>query len=348
MRHSVRSVLLGTLLSAVPLMAQAQPGAASAAPAPSYKNFKEAYAAGNEALKDRKFKEAVAAYEAAETLASTPKGKSQMANAQGWALLKAKDLEEAKKDFARAVEENGENKVALKNLGFVEYHLYEYGLEGSAILKDAIDHLEASGDDQELLERAKADQAREEGYAKATPGPSPDLSKMGYKDLCAYGDKIQSEGQFKEAMKVYKMAEDVAKSADSKGSAANRQGKLLLDTHRPSEAVSHFERAVAYKLSDKEKKVFLNSLGVSYLAIYDSGKGKGEELQKAVDAFYKMNSIDPSYHHDNLEIALEELKEVDPDAAKAYTVKEENASDSDKSTNDKNDKPKDGDEKGSN
>lgn len=346
MRHSIRPVLLGMLLSPVPLTTQAQTGASVTAP--SYKNFKEAYAAGNDALKDRKFKEAAAAYEAAETLASTPKGKSQMANAQGWAMLKAKDLAEAKKSFARAIEENGENKVALKNLGVVEYHLYEYGLEGAEVLKDSIKNLEASGDDPELLERAKADQAREESYAQATPGPSPDLTKMGYKDLCAYGDKIQGEGQFKEAMKVYKMAEDVARSADSKGSAANRQGKLLLDSHHPSEAVAHFERAVTYKLSDKEMKVFLNSLGVSYLAIYDSGKGKGDELKKAVDVFYKMNSIDPSYHHDNLEMALEELKEVDPDAAKAYTVKDENASDSDKTTNDKTDKPKEGDEKAAN
>ena len=157
MRRSIQSVLFAMLLSSFPWMAQAQTGALTAAP--SYKNFKEAYAAGNDALKDRKFKEAAAAYEAAETLASTSKGKSQMANAQGWAMLKAKDLGEAKKSFARAVEENGENKVALKNLGVVEYHLYEYGLEGAEILKESIKHLEASGDDPELLERAKADQA---------------------------------------------------------------------------------------------------------------------------------------------------------------------------------------------
>jgi tetratricopeptide (TPR) repeat protein len=328
--------------------AQADKGTAPAVE-PTYKNFKEAYAAGNDAIKDRKFKEAAKAYEAAETLASTPKGKSQMANAQGWAMLKAKNLEEAKKDFARAVEENGENKVALKNLGVVEYHLYEYGLEDVSVLKDVVKNLEASGDDPELLERAKADQGREDGYAQVTPGPSPDLTKMGYKDLCAYGDKAQTEGKFKEAMKIYKMAEDVARSPDSKGSAANRQGKLLLDTHHPVDAVAHFERAVTYKLSDKEMKVFLNSLGVAYLAIYDSGKGKGDELKKAVDAFYKMNAIDASYHHDNLELALDELKEVDPEAAKAYMVKDDNAADSDKTTNDKNDKPKaNGEEKSAN
>lgn len=343
-----RWVVLGTLM--IPVWVGAQTDKANApASEPTYKNFKEAYAAGNDAIKARKFEEAAKAYEAAETLASTPKGKSQMANAQGWAMLKARDLEEAKKNFARAVEENGENKVALKNLGVVEYHIYEYGLEDVSILKDAIKNLEASGDDPEALERAKADQAREDSYAQATPEPAPDLTKMSFKDLCAYGDKAQSQGQFKEAMKVYKMAEDIAKSPDSKGSGANRQGKLLLDTHHPVDAVPHFERAITYKLSDKEMKVFLNSLGVAYLAIYDSGKGKGDELKNAVDAFYKMNAIDASYHHDNLELALDELKEVDPDAAKAYTVKDDNSADSDKTTNDKTDKSKaDGEEKSSN
>ena len=68
-----------------------------------------------------------------------------------------------------------------------------------------------------------------------------------------------------------------------------------------------------------------------------------------VGAGAKMNAIDASYHHDNLELALDELKEVDPDAAKAYTVKDDNAADSEKTTNDKNDKPKaDGEEKSAN
>ncbi|HVZ81266.1 MAG TPA: tetratricopeptide repeat protein [bacterium] len=343
-----RWVVLGMFLIPVGAGAQSDKGA-SAQVEPSYGSFKEAYSAGNDALKDRRFKDAAKAYGAAETLASTPKGKSQMANAQGWALLKAKDLEGAQKDFSRAVEQDAGNKVALKNLGVVEYHLYEYGLADAVILADVIKNLEASGDDPELLERAKADQTREESYAKSTPEPAPDLTRMGFKELCAYGDKIQEEGQFKEAMKVYKMAEDAAHSADAKGSAANRQGKLLLDTHHPADAVPHFERSLTYKLSDKEKKVFLNSLGVSYLAIYDSGKGKGGELKKAVDCFYQMNSIDPSYHHDNLEMALDELREVDPEAAKAYSAKDEGASDGDKNANDTSDKSKtDGDNKDGN
>lgn len=319
-----------------------QAESSKSAPAASYKSFKEAYAAGNDALKARHLVEAAQAYEAAETMASSGKGKSQMANAQGWALLQDKKLEDAKKAFARAVEENGENKVALKNLGVVEYRMYQYGLADSSVLKEVVKNLEASGENQELLDRAKGDQSREESYAQVTPEATPDLSKLKFKELCAYGDKLQAQGQFKEAMKVFKMAEDSAASPDAKSSAANRQGKLLLDTHRPSEATSYFEKAVDYKPSDKQLKVFLNSLGLSYWGVYDSGKGKGGELNKAVEAFYKMNSIDASYHHDNLEMALDELKAVDPEAAKAYTVKDDTTAD-DKGSNGKSEKAKDDD-----
>src|ERR1035441_9527207 len=81
-------------------------------PAPSFKSFKEAYSAGNDSLKNRKFTEAAANYGAAEDLGSNPKAKSQAANAQGWAYLKSRKLAEAKKAFARAIEENADNKLA--------------------------------------------------------------------------------------------------------------------------------------------------------------------------------------------------------------------------------------------
>ena len=96
----------------------------AAASSMGFKTFKDAYSAGNQALKDRKLDETAEDYGAAENLASSDKGKSQAANAQGWAYWKSKKLEEAKKAFARAVEENGDNKVALKNLGVVSYRLY--------------------------------------------------------------------------------------------------------------------------------------------------------------------------------------------------------------------------------
>ncbi|HUO58143.1 MAG TPA: tetratricopeptide repeat protein [bacterium] len=295
-----------------------------------FKTFKDAYSAGNQALKDRKFTEAVADYESAEELANTAKAKSQAANAQGWTLIKARKLDEAKKVLGRAVEEDDSNKVALKNLGVVSYRLYEYGLAGVEELKSAIKNLEASGENPEQLDRAKGDLTREESYAQVTPVPEPDMTKMGYKDLCALGDKLQVEGRFEGALKAFAQAEKSSISPNSKASAANRQGKALLDARKPGEAVPHFERAVEYRPEDKQLKVFLNSLGLAYWSVYDSGKGTADDLKKAVDAFYKANSIDASFHSENIAMALSELKEVDPEAAKAYVIKEEPTPDGDK------------------
>ena len=71
------------------------------------------------------------------------------------------------------------------------------------------------------------------------------------------------------------------------------------------------------------EKVYQNNLGFGYWVLYDSGKGNVEDLKKSADAFYKANSIDASYHGDNLKMALDELKDVDPEAAKAYTAKDD-------------------------
>jgi len=302
-----------------------------AAPAPSFSSFKEAYAAGNQALKDRKFTEAAMDYEAAEGLASSPKGKSQAVNAQGWALLKARKLDEAKKAFGQAVEDDPTNKIALKNLGFVSFRRYEYGLAGVDELKEAVKNLEASGEDPELLERAKGAMTREDDYAKATPEAEEDLSSMSFKALLALGDKVQAEGQFEEAMKVFKQAESIAKSPAAKATAANRQGKVLLDARKPNESVAYFEEAVK---EEPKEKVYLNNLGFGYWVLYDSGKGGAADLKKSVDAFYQMNSIDPSYHGENLKMALDELKDADPDAAKSYSVKEDNESEDNQAAGD--------------
>ena len=71
------------------------------------------------------------------------------------------------------------------------------------------------------------------------------------KELSSYGDKLgELEGKFDEAMKAFEQAETIAVSPDPKGTAANRQGKLLLDLVIAGEAVD-FEQAVSYKPSDK-------------------------------------------------------------------------------------------------
>jgi hypothetical protein len=57
--------------------------------------------------------------------------------------------------------------------------------------------------------------------------------------------------------------------------------------------------------------------------LYDSGKGTVADLKKAVELFYKANAIDPSYHSENMAMALDDLKDADPNAAKAYDKGEE-------------------------
>jgi tetratricopeptide (TPR) repeat protein len=286
----------------------------------SFESFKSAYSAGDLALKSRKFDEAVANYLAAEKLATNNKRMSDAANAQGWAFIRANNWKNAKDSFSRAVKADPKNKLAMKNLGVTEFRLYEYGLAGVEELKESVINLEASGENIEMLESAKAALNREDSFLEATPMPETDLSKMNFKSLLVLGDKAQFHGQYQLAMKAFKQAETIAISPISKAAAANRQGKAMLDARRPSEAVVCFEHAVK---AQPVEKVYLNNLGYGYWILYDSGKGGKSELKKAVDAFYLVNSIDPSYQSDNLKTALNELKEVDPEAAKAYAVMED-------------------------
>jgi tetratricopeptide (TPR) repeat protein len=286
----------------------------------SFESFKSAYSAGDQALKARKFDDAVANYAAAGNLTTNGKRKSEAANAQGWVFIRANKWKNAKESFSRAVETDPNNKLALKNLGVTEFRLYEYGLAGVEELKESVKNLETSGENIEMLESARAALSREESYLLATPVPEAGLTEKNFRSLLSLGDKAQSQGQFHLAMKAFKQAETIAISPISKAAAANRQGKAMLDARRPNEAVICFEHAVK---TQPVEKIYLNNLGYGYWILYDSGKGGKSELKKAVDAFYLVNSIDPSYQSDNLKTALNELKEVDPEAAKAYLVKED-------------------------
>lgn len=281
----------------------------------SFKNFKAAYDAGNLAFKDQKLEEAAENYAQAASLALNDKSKSQALNSQGWALIKQKKWKSAQTVLGLAVKADDTNKLASKNLGVASYRLYEFGYGGVADLKTAITNLEAGGD-TDMLELAKGAETREESYAQVTPEAEPKLEGLDYKALTALGNKVQAQGQFDFALKIFKKAGLVAHTAVSKGQAANLQGKVLLDARRPHESIPYFEDAVK---DQPNEKVYLNNLGYSYLEFYDSGKGDEETLKKAVDAFYKANAIDPSFHKDNLVMALSELKEVDPEAAKQYS-----------------------------
>ncbi len=341
----MRKILFLLILNVVviPLGVQAQEKdtkepSASTVNASSFKSFKEAYAAGNEGLKKNHTQEAVEAYAAAENLAMSAKSKSQAANAAGWALIKAREWAEAKVVLTRAVQEDPDSKIALKNLGYCSFYLYEYGFEGIETLREAIKNLEASGENQELLDRAKGALSREESNAQATPEPDLDLTGKNFKALLALGDSVQEKGQYDLALKIFKQAADVAVSAKSKGSAANHEGLALLAARRPHESVAYFEEAVKDQPKDK---LFLNNLAYSYWTYYDSGKGKEESLKKAVEAYYQVNALDPSFHNDMLKMALDELREVDPEAAKAYSAKDDSAPGAEKTPD-----PKEGDDNG--
>jgi len=51
-------------------------------------------------------------------------------------------------------------------------------------------------------------------------------------------------------------------------------------------------------------------------------------LKKSADIYYRVNSIDSTFHNDMFKVVLDELKEVDPASASQYTVGDD-TSDSD-------------------
>jgi len=309
-------VLAQTPTSAVKKTAVSAPATTNST---TFKSFKAAFGAGDQAFKDQNWDEAAGDYAQAASLALNDKSTSYALNAQGWSLIKGKKWKSAQTVLEQAVKADGTNKTAARNLGVASYRIYEFGFGGMEDLKTAISNLEAGGD-VDLLELAKGAETREESYAQITPEAEPKLEGLNYKALVALADKVQAQGRFDLALKIFKKAGEVAHSAVSKGQAANLQGKVLLDARRPHESIPYFEEAVK---DQPNEKVYLNNLGYSYLEFYDAGKGDEETLKKAVDAFYKANAIDPSFHKDNLVMALAELKDVDPDAAKQYSASTE-------------------------
>jgi tetratricopeptide (TPR) repeat protein len=171
----------------------------------------------------------------------------------------------------------------------------------------------------DLLESAKTIQSRHESNGTVTPIPAPKAG-VSYLEAKTLGDKAQAQGQYDLALQYFKKAEAGATTPKAKGAAANRQGLVLLEARRPKEAVAHFERAIK---AEPSEKIFLNNLGLAYWTLYDAGLSDTTTLKQAVDAFYKSNGMDASYHGENLRMALNELKEADPALAKPYDSKKD-------------------------
>jgi len=291
----------------------------------SHSTYKEAYEAGNKALAERDWDGAVDAYDQAVKMSSSKSGRSKAANAKGWVLLKARRLAEAQTSFQEAVDLDPKSTLSMSNLAFAAYLQYESGLAGEEALTKARETLEACKKvdpsyKSDVCDRVQSALERLDAYAKATPVAEVPKPGMGYKAAAALGDEAQARGQFDLAIQAFEIAEKDANSSVAKGAAANRKGKALLDARRPKDALVCFERAV--KLQPNEK-VFLNNLGYAYWVLYDSGQGGIEALKAALAAFEKVNGIDASYRADNLEMALNELRQVDPEAAKAYDKEDE-------------------------
>ncbi len=303
--------------------------AAASAPAPSstFSTFRDAYDAGNGFLKDRKFDLAVDAYNQAEKLTSSASAKSQAANTAGWTLIRARRWNQALETLRRAAQIDPKNKVALGNLGYASLKIYQYGLGGPDNLKEAAKALEACSAldpayKADLLESVKTIQSREDSYAQATPVAETPKAGMSFKGAVALGDQAQAQGQYDLAIQFFKRAEASASSPQAKGSASNRIGLALLEYRRPKEALEPFERAVK---TDPKEKVFLNNLGLADWTLYDAGLGDQDSLRKSVDAFYKANTMDASYHGENLKMALDEYREVDPVGSKDFDSKHDPA-----------------------
>ena len=101
---------------------------------------------------------------------------------------------------------------------------------------------------------------------------------MNFKALSALGDKLQSEGKFDQALKVFKQAEAMADSPAAKATAANRQGKVLLDARRPPESIPYFEQAVK---DQPNRESLFKQPGFQLLGPLRFGQRKGGGLEKS-------------------------------------------------------------------
>lgn len=317
------SLLLGWVVGIANAAPASTPSAsASGAQGAKYASFREAYDAGNLFLKGRKFAPAVAAYLQAGDLTTSASAKAQALNAAGWTYIKARKWLQAQEVLLRATQSDPKNKIALGNLGYADLKIYQYGLGDASNLQEAIKNLEAcaaidASYKADLLETAKTIRDRREAEGTVTPIPAPKPG-VSYNDAKILGDKAQAQGQYDLALQYFRKAEAASKTPKAKGTAANRQGLVLLEARRPKEAVAHFERAIK---ADPTEKIFLNNLGLAYWTLYDAGLADVSALRQSVSAFYRANDMDASYHGDNLRMALSELKEVDPDGAKPYDSK---------------------------
>ncbi len=128
------------------------------------------------------------------------------------------------------------------------------------------------------------------------------------------GNDAMDAGRWSEAMEMLAKAEEMAGTdKNGRSPAANCQGLVCMKRRQWQEGVSHFERSIDY---NAENKTALNSLGLSYVNIYQYGLGDIDQLKLAVETYEKLAAVDPDYRAANRALAKKMLAEAEALAAK--------------------------------
>jgi len=295
----------------------AQPAAETQpAVAPAAKKLPQ-FAKASEALKAGRYEEAFNNYKEAEGMSTSPAGRSNAANGMGLVCIKMHKPVEAVTHLERAVQADPSNKTAWNNLGSCQRTLYETGQAGPAALESAVAAFEkvAALDPSykpDNLKQAQEMAAREKGWADAAAkragAPAATVPVGGtFQVLKAAGEKAEQEGDFILAKGCYEEAEKVSGTKKGKSSAANMLGLLALKQRDPKAAVENFRRATT---QDPTSKYAWNNLGVTLMDSCDAGLMGKEGAAEAVEAFKKVNELDPQFKPENLKRGEDMLAEL--------------------------------------
>jgi tetratricopeptide (TPR) repeat protein len=279
--------------------------------------IKDTFRRGSEALQNRDFAQAIAAYGEAEAECRTDDCRANAANGIGFAYMKNRQWADAIPHFARAISLAPEHKVAVNNLGFCHLKLYQSGISGTPALESALAAFtEAAEIDpayrpdnltlaQSYIEQHRKWLAAEVARSDFPPRTlSPSGTYQSYKEAALAAEE---EGDFAFAQAAYERAETAATTQKGRAAAANLRGLLALKMREPQAARDHFSRSV--KLNPESKYAW-NNLGATLMRIYEFGMGGKELVEESVEAFKKVAEIDNNYKPDNLNQALKLLEEL--------------------------------------
>ena len=283
---------------------------------------KDAFQRAGEALQNRDFTQAIAAYKEAGESCRNDECRANAANGLGYAYMKNREFAAAIPHFERAISlVSAQNtdlaKVSLNNVGFSQLKLYQSGVSGTPALESALAAFSKvaeidSSYRPDNLNLVKSYMEQHQKWAAAAVAradfPPRQLAASGnyttYKEAALAAEE---EWDFAFAQAAYERAEAVANTSKGKASAANMRGLLDLKMRNPKAARENFSRSVQL---NPESKYAWNNLGASLMRLYEFGMGGTELVQEAVEAFTKVQAIDPTYKPENLSQAQHLLQEL--------------------------------------